>query len=179
MRYVVLLRGVNAGGNRRVPKQEFQAVLEKLGFRDVIIYINSGNAIFTSDNAVDENKVQSALEEHFGFTIPTLLISGEKIVEIANSIPHDWANDAPRPDKSGQKSDVIYLFDEINTPDILSRIGYKPGIENMIYINGAVLTNITRRNQSKGSLQKLIGTDLYSYMTIRNINTARKLAELI
>ena len=50
MKYVVLLRGVNVGGTHRVPKAEFQAVLEDLGFRDVLIYINSGNAVFTSDS---------------------------------------------------------------------------------------------------------------------------------
>lgn len=44
MKYIALLRGVNVGGNHRVPKVEFQAVLESLGFRDVVIYLNSGNS---------------------------------------------------------------------------------------------------------------------------------------
>lgn len=101
MRYAALLRGVNAGGNRRVPKAEFQAVLEDLGFYDVTIYINSGNAVFTSDNAVDPAVVQSALEKHFNFPIPTLILSGDKVREIASAIPSDWTNDTLRPDKSG------------------------------------------------------------------------------
>ncbi|MNT71868.1 hypothetical protein D3C72_2104060 [compost metagenome] len=50
MKYVALLRGVNVGGSHRVPKAEFRSVLEGLGFQDVEIYINSGNAIFTSDH---------------------------------------------------------------------------------------------------------------------------------
>lgn len=178
MRYVALLRGVNVGGKNRVPKQDFQTVLEGLGFRDVVIYLNSGNAVFTSDDVVESRDVQTALEEYFGFAIPTLLLPGDKVQKIAETIPLDWTNDAPRPDKSGQKSDVLYLFDEINTPNILDDIGYKSDIEKMIYVDGAVITNVSRANQSKGSLQKLIGTELYSHMTIRNINTARKLAEL-
>ena len=76
MRYVVLLRGVNVGGNHRVPKAEFQQVLESLGFRDVIVYINSGNAVFTSDHQPQASEVQVALERHFGFSIPTLVLSG-------------------------------------------------------------------------------------------------------
>ncbi|HMS92904.1 MAG TPA: DUF1697 domain-containing protein [Candidatus Saccharibacteria bacterium] len=179
MRYVALLRGVNAGGNRRVPKAEFQAVLEGLGFRDVLVYINSGNAVFTSDGAAVSSDVQAALEGRFGFAIPTLVLRGEKVQEIAAAIPPDWTNDAPKPDKSGQKSDVLYLFDEINTPDILERLGYNPDIETMYYVDGAVIANITRANQMKGSLQKIIGTKLYANMTVRNVNTARKLAELI
>jgi uncharacterized protein (DUF1697 family) len=178
MLYVALLRGVNAGGNRRVPKADFQAVLEKLSFRNVKIYLNSGNAVFTCDTIVDSSVVQSALERFFGFTIPTLILAGDKVQKIAKMIPADWTNDTPHPDKSGQKSDIFYLFDEINDPTILDKIGYNSDIEKMIYTDGAVIANISRANQSKGSLQKLIGTSLYSKVTVRNVNTARKLAEL-
>jgi uncharacterized protein (DUF1697 family) len=179
MRYVVLLRGVNVGGHKRVPKAEFKAVLERLGFSDISIYINSGNAVFTSKRAVTSRNVQVALEDHFGFTIPTLVLSGEQVKKIAAAIPPEWTNDPPKPDKSGQKSDVLYLFDEMNTPDVLERLGHKPEIETMIYVDGAVLTNIARANQLKGSLQKLIGSSMYGYVTIRNITTAKKLAELV
>ena len=180
MRYVALLRGVNAGGNRRVPKAEFQKVLEDLGFRDVVIYINSGNAVFTSDEEPKAHDVQTGLETHFGFTIPTLVLPGKKIRAIAAAIPSEWTNDAPSPDKTGHKSDVLYLFDDVNAPDIIERLGHKPEIETMIYVDGAVITSVTRANQSHGSLQKLVSRDkkLYGLVTIRNINTAKKLAEL-
>lgn len=179
MKYVALLRGVNVGGNNRVPKAEFQAVLEGLGFRDVLIYINSGNAVFSSDTAPVANKVQAALETHFGFTIPTLVLSAEKIQAIAVAIPDDWTNDSPKPDKSGQKSDVLYLFEDANVPDIIEKLGHKPEVEKMLYVDGAVVTNVSRVNQSRGSLQKLAGTPLYRQVTIRNITTAKKLAELV
>ena len=179
MRYVVLLRGVNVGGNHRVPKAEFQQVLESLGFRDVIVYINSGNAVFTSDHKPQASEVQVALERHFGFSIPTLVLSGEKAKAIAAAIPPEWTNDSPKPDKSGQKSDVLYLFDDVNVPDVLEKLGHKPEVETMLYIDGAVLANITRANQARGSLQKLVGSKLYSQVTIRNVTTARKLAELV
>lgn len=179
MKYVVLLRGVNVGGNHRVPKEEFKQVLEGLGYRDVVIYINSGNAVFTSDGVPRVRDVQGALEKHFGFDIPTLLLSGEKIQAIAEAIPSSWTNDPPKPDKSGQKSDVLYLFSEIDTPDVLEKLGYKPDVETMIYVEGAVLANVTRLNQAKGSLQKMIGTPFYRKVTVRNIATAKKLAQLV
>ncbi len=178
MKYVVLLRGVNVGGSHKVPKTEFQKVLEGLGFEDVLIYINSGNAVFSSNQSPDAAKVQAALEGHFGFSVPTLVLSGEKIRAIAAAIPPDWTNDPIKPDKSGQKSDVMYLFDEANTPDILDKMGYRPEVENMIYLDGAVLANIARAHQSRYSLLNVIGKPLYKQMTIRNITTARKLAEL-
>ena len=179
MKYVALLRGVNVGGNHRVPKAEFRAVLESLGFQDVVIYINSGNAVFSSDREPTAREVRAALEERFIFDIPTLILPGEKVRAIAAAIPPDWTNDAPKPDKSGQKSDVLYLFDEVNTPDVLDRLGYRPDVETMIYVDGAVLANISRANQSKYSLLRIVGAPLYRQMTIRNIATAKKLAELV
>lgn len=178
MKYVVLLRGVNVGGNHRVPKQVFQKVLEDLGFRDVVTYINSGNAVFSSDTEPQTNVVQEALEAHFGFSIPTLILSGKKIQAIAAAIPANWTNDSPKPDKSGQKSDVLYLFGEANAPDILQKLGYRPEIETMVYVDGAVLANVLRVNQSRYSLLKVVGAPLYRQMTVRNIVTALKLAEL-
>lgn len=179
MKYVALLRGINVGGNHRVPKSEFQSVLEGLGFRDVVIYINSGNAIFTSDAEPKAVEVQAALEVHFGFNIPTLILPGEKIEAIAAAIPTNWTNDPPRPDKSGQKSDVLYLFDEVNSPDILEKIGYRPEVETMMYVDGAVLANVPRANQSRYSLLKVVGTPLYRQMTVRNIASAKNLAEIV
>ena len=178
-RYVALLRGVNVGGNHRVPKQDFKRLLEEAGCLDVTIYLNSGNAVFTYDGEVSNEQIQHPLESFFNFSIPTLVLGAEKIQKIAALIPPEWSNDTPQSDKSGQKSDILYLFDEINTPDIIDKMGYRPEIETMTYTDGAVLANISRKNQSKGSLQKLIGTNLYTQMTIRNINTARKLAELL
>src|SRR5690606_8872638 len=179
MRYVALLRGVNVGGKNRVPKAEFQEVLEDLGFTDVVIYINSGNAVFTSDHIVSADTVRGALETHFGFPIPTLVLSGDKIKKITATIPSHWTNDAPNPDKTGQKSDVLYLFDDANEPNVLQKIGYNPEIETMIYTDGAVLVNVLRKNQMRSSLQKITVHPVFKLMTIRNIATAKKLAELV
>lgn len=45
------------------------------------------------------------------------------------------------------KSDVVFLFDEINDNSILIQLGYKSVVEHMIYVDGAVLSMITRDNQ--------------------------------
>jgi uncharacterized protein (DUF1697 family) len=179
MKYAILLRGVNVGGNHKVPNHEFRLVLESLGFTDVTTYINSGNAVATHPHAPTRHAVQKALEEHFKFEIPTLVIPGPQIQAIAAAIPAEWTNDAPKPDKSGNKSDVLYLFEELDTPDAPERLKYNPANEQMLYVKGAVIATVTRKNQSRYSLLKVIGTGLYGYMTVRNVNTARKLAELV
>lgn len=179
MKYVALLRGINVGGNRKVAMSDLKAAFSELGFTSVSTYINSGNVIFESANKPDATQIQLALRKRFGFDIDTLILSAKEIVAIASAIPDEWTNDAPNPEKSGYKSDVLYLFDDIDTPNILEKICHRPEIENMIYMPRAVLANVSRKNQSRYSLLKLTGTPLYGRMTIRNIATAKKLAELV
>ncbi|MFZ1802011.1 MAG: hypothetical protein WAU03_03820 [Candidatus Saccharimonas aalborgensis] len=73
----------------------------------------------------------------------------------------------------------MYLFPDIDSPDVMNRIGYRPEFETIHYVPGALITNVSRQNQSKSSLLKLVGTPLYLRMTIRNVNTVRRLAELV
>ena len=78
-----------------------------------------------------------------------------------------------------KQSDVLFLFPDIDSPDIVGGIGYRPEFETIHYVSGALISNGTRENRPKSSLVKLIGTPLYRRMTIRNVTTARKLAELV
>lgn len=49
MRYVLLLRGINVGGNNRVVMKELKEQLTKVGFQHVSSYINSGNLFFETE----------------------------------------------------------------------------------------------------------------------------------
>src|SRR5688572_20096464 len=46
MTFIALLRGVNVGKAKRVPMAEFRALLAALGYANVTILLNSGNAVF-------------------------------------------------------------------------------------------------------------------------------------
>lgn len=179
MKYVALLRGINVGGNRKVPMVELKDEFKNMGFSDVVSYINSGNIIFSSDAEPDIRLIEKRLEARFEFLIDTLILTADEVTTIAHAIPSGWTNDAPNPEKSGQKSDVLYLFSDVDSPDVLDKIGYRRDVEKMTYVPRAVLANVTRKNQSRYSLLKLAGTPLYRRMTIRNITTAKKLAELV
>jgi uncharacterized protein (DUF1697 family) len=73
----------------------------------------------------------------------------------------------------------MFLWDEIDNKDILDKVVIKPDIENVLYIDGALVWNIGRENVTRGGGVKLIKTDLYRHMTVRNINTVRKLNEMM
>ncbi len=76
MTYAALLRGINVGGNKKVPMAELRALLEGLGHTGVRTYLQSGNATFTSDHGDEESlaaELSGALEKCFGFPVDVLV----------------------------------------------------------------------------------------------------------
>lgn len=174
MKYVCLLRGINVGGNHKVPMADLRHLFESRGFDNVQTYINSGNIVFDAKTTPDATELQKVMEETFGFDIPLLLVSGHDLLRIAAAAPEDWQNNLTE-----HKSDVIFLFPDADSPDILEKFGYRPEFETLLYVPGAVLSHLSRKNQTRSSLLRVIGTPLYRNMTVRNINTLRKLAEIV
>lgn len=173
MKYVALLRGINVGGNHRVPMSELKLVLESLGATNVVTYLNSGNVIFEMPRSlnISGEKIEKALKKKFGFAIPTLLKTAADVRRVAKDIPAEWQNDGK------QKTDIIYLFDSIDSKKILAQLPFNLDFVEVKYVKGALILHISDwKNYNKSRVNKIIGHSLYPYMTIRNVNTARFLA---
>jgi uncharacterized protein (DUF1697 family) len=176
MTYVALLRGINVGGNNKVEMKRLKATFERCDLTHVRTYINSGNVVFASasSDACDVAPVvEQAIEDDFGFRVMVLVFDAATISAIAAALPDDWAND------DAHKCDVMYLAPAVDSPGILDSLQAKPEFDEVVYVPGAVLWRVARRNVGRGGMLKLVGTPLYKQMTVRNCNTARKLAELV
>ena len=46
MKHVALLRGINVGGNNKLPMKDLAAIFVAAGCKDVVTYIQSGNVVF-------------------------------------------------------------------------------------------------------------------------------------
>jgi uncharacterized protein (DUF1697 family) len=175
MIYVALLRGINVGGKARVEMSRLKAVFENLGYTNVRTYINSGNVIFETSEAEQTlaNTFEQAIEQTFGFRVPVVIRTAENICELAQQLPASWKND------QDTKTDVMFLWPSIDTADILDRVIIKPDIDQVMRLPGALVWHVSRANVNKGGMLKLVGTDTYKQMTVRNCNTLLKLAELV
>lgn len=171
MNYVALLRGINVGGNHTVEMKKLKSLCESLGFENVSTYINSGNIVFEG-NGTTEN-IRKILHENisneFGFDVPTLVKSQQDMIRIAEAAPKQWVNDAT------QRTDVAYLFPEVDSEKIIDDLPIKKEFISLKYVKGALLWNIKRENINKSQLVKLISHKIYKFMTVRNVNTARYL----
>lgn len=72
---VVLLRGINVGGKRKVPMADLRRTLEAAGCTDVTTYIQSGNAVCRAEGTseVIEARLEAAIATAFGFHVDTLV----------------------------------------------------------------------------------------------------------
>lgn len=176
MKYVALLRGINVGGNNKVDMRQLKAVFEEAGMESVRTYINSGNILFESKskskNALAD-MLEKAIETTFGFNVKVLVRSQDDVKEIVATLPDTWVNDTT------MKTDIMFLWDKVASETVLQQITIKPDLDSVKYVNGTILWSVGRENITRSGMLRLIGTELYKHMTIRNCNTVRKIAGMM
>lgn len=169
MKYVLLLRGINVGGHRKVEMKRLKSLLESLGYSDVKTYLNTGNIFFqTAKKQIDiQKQIPIVLAKEFGFEIQSLVKTQDEVRKITEAIPSEWTND------SEQKSDIAYLFPEIDSVETIDLLPIKKEFVDIQYVQGALIWTVNRKNYNKSHMNKLASHKYYQLMTIRNVNTAR------
>lgn len=176
MIYLALLRGINVGGNAKVDMKKLKAACESLGFHDVTTYINSGNVIFTYPKTNAQklaSMIETVIQKDFGFAVPVVVREYAQIKRVVAALSPSWKNDG------GQKTDILFLWDAFDTQKSVELLTLTKGVDDVIYVPGAILWHIDRKDYTKSGMHKFIGTPLYKNMTARNVNTVRKLAALM
>src|SRR5580765_8250717 len=96
--YALLLRGINVGGNKRVPMADLRALITALGFDHPRTLLNSGNAVFAGPataSAVLARKFEQAIEKRFGFEVGCVVRTGPEWTALmaANPFPGESKRD--------------------------------------------------------------------------------------
>lgn len=71
---VLMLRGINIGPNRRIAMAELRALLTGAGYEDVRTYVQSGNVVVRSRQALAglEEAVRGLISDRFGLDVPVV-----------------------------------------------------------------------------------------------------------
>jgi len=88
--YLALLRGINVGGQKKIPMAELRELLSKSGLEKVQTYIQSGNVLFQSSEEEKEKLealIQNTIKSHFGFEVPILVLKPEDLQKIFDNCP--------------------------------------------------------------------------------------------
>ncbi len=97
--HISLLRGINVGGNKKIPMADLKALYESLGFRAVTTYIQSGNVVFyadTTDAPALAARIEAAIAARFGFDVTVLQRTADDLRRILDNDPFPGVEPARR-----------------------------------------------------------------------------------
>jgi uncharacterized protein (DUF1697 family) len=96
--HVALLRGINVGGRNRVAMPELRALMAGLGHTDVATYIQSGNAVFTSeetDTTRLADELGQAIASQLNVSCGVVVITRDELQQVIEDNPFP-GEDNPR-----------------------------------------------------------------------------------
>ncbi len=100
-RVAALLRGINVGGNNKVPMADLRDLLADLGCTDVTTYLQSGNAVFVPPDATRTataalaGVVESAILARLDLDIRVRLTDGAELDAVVSRNPFGKAVEDP------------------------------------------------------------------------------------
>lgn len=175
-RYVALLRGINVGGNKKVPMADLKKLLEKSGYLNVKTLLASGNVLLeTQETSVLalRKKLESLLEQKFGFTVPVIIRTLDQIRAIIQLDPFKKISVRPE-----TRLYVTFLSEK---PKTSLRIPYESPEKDcrILQVADGEVFSVFTVTKDYGSTDgmKIIEREFGKNVTTRNWNTVMKLAE--
>jgi len=177
MKMAALLKGINVGGNKRVPMAELCSLAEKVGLTQVRHYINSGNLVFDAGKLKRDSVaklLEAAIEKHFGFHVDVIVRTATQWKKYISDRPFaNAANDRPNGLHLGlsrlpSHPDLLATLESRATQgEKIKRIGDAIWID---FVKGVGKSKLT-----PAFLEKAAG----SSVTLRNWNTVLKIEEML
>jgi len=175
--FVSLFRGINVGGHHHVRMDDLKDMHEALGLKDVFPYIQSGNVVFTSDDADAarlRRHIEDGFEKKFGFRVEVIIRTSAELREIIDQNPFQ-----SQPSKESKWVVVMFLAarpDATAQEDLLKTYA---GPEELFFTGKEVYiyypNGIGRSKLSNSLMEKKLKT----VGTARNWNTILQLQKLL
>ena len=176
MKYVLLLRGINVGGKNKVSMKDLKTNIGELGYQNVVTYINSGNAIFDTDDNTETVKIKIAeMLKNVFFPIQHVIITREEYLEEVSNLPEWWNETLAR-------RDVLFHSDEVDYEKLKARINEMSLHDEIVYFGRKAVFwgKYTEKEYLRTSYHKLLMKEkFYPMLTIRNERTFKKLGEML
>lgn len=173
MRYAAFLRGINVGGNKKVPMADLRAVVERLEHTDVATLLQSGNVVFSSPRKGDvalAAELERAIAEHIGVECRVLVRSAAALQTVVR--------DNPMPDALAEPSKFHCCFLEKAPPaDRVAALEAEDFTPDELAFGDGVLYVWYRAGVHESKLAKVLDRRLGVAVTARNWNTVTKVLD--
>ncbi|MBX2869326.1 MAG: DUF1697 domain-containing protein [Acidiferrobacterales bacterium] len=166
--YVLLLKGINVGGNNKLPMKELVDILTRRGFEEIKTYIQSGNVILNSRKKPG-SAVISDIADRFGFSPDMVVLDQE---EFSASVRRN-----PFPDAVGKEVHFFYTaarprINQVKIDRLISPTEVYAVKKNVFYLYAP---DGIGRSKLAANVDSCVGGSV----TGRNLNTIRRLAQLL
>lgn len=156
--------------------KELKSCFEDLHLSNVQTYINSGNVIFETPSKSKEvlvGQCESAIEKQFGFKVVCSIIAAHELKDALDNAPSWWGKD------SGSSHNAFFVIAPQTPATIMAELGnITPEYEKIASYGSVIFWSAPRTTFGRTQFSKIVGTPAYRSITIRNINTTKKLATL-
>lgn len=176
VRMIALLRGVNVGGIT-VTSAALASTFVGEGFANVRTVLASGNVAFDAPGGAPDARdlkarIESALERAFGYDAWIVLLTRQRVAEIAEAYPFPRADEVDHP---------YVVFS--SSPDVAERLlaagrGLLLPTESLEAGDGVLYWRVPKGSTLGTPFAKLLAKPRYKpHLTTRNLRTVEKLAQ--
>ncbi|NBD23322.1 DUF1697 domain-containing protein [Paenibacillus glycinis] len=172
--YAALIRGINVGGNNKLPMAELRRELETIGLGRVQTYIQSGNIVFQSalDQATAESEIEQAILRISGIAAKVMVRTDAELDAIVAGCP--YADEA----KEEGKSVHLSVLREPLTPQQIGKLDVGISELDRYHIDGTAVYCHYPEGMRDSKLAANLGK-LGDGVTTRNWNTVLKLQAML
>ena len=177
MQYLVLLRGINVGGNNIIKMADLRACLEKHGCSEVKTYIQSGNVIINTkekDITKETARLEKLLSKEFNYQSTLVLLTKTQMQNAVDSAPKGFGKEP-----ENYRYNVIFLKEPLKSSKALEELSLNPGVDFVVAGSGLLYHSYPIAKASKSHISRISKLPLYKSITIRNWNTTTKLLALL
>ena len=177
MKYIALLRGINISGKNKISMAELKLELEKLGYKNVFTYLNSGNVIFDANKSKEEltKEIYLMIKEKFNLDIPIYVTTALELENIINNSPTWWGTD-----NKDIYDNIIFVISPTTVEEVHKVVGEaSKNIDKLQNFNNVIFWSFDLKNYRKSNWWvKTASTSIKDKITIRTANTIKKVLEL-
>lgn len=174
-RYVALLRGINVGGNKKVPMALLREMFSEMGLENPKTLLNSGNVVFESkekNEAQLVEKLEQQIEKTFAFQVSVMV---RAIEEIENIIHLD-----PFKKIEVDKDTRLYVTFLPKNPENELKLPYVSAEKDfqILQKNGREVFSVLKLKTAKSvDAMAFLEKEYGKNVTTRNWNTVKKIVE--
>lgn len=172
--FIILFRGINVGGHKKMPMKTLKTALESLGYIDVETYIQSGNVVLKSSDSLSkiETDIANVVKETFGFDCGIHVLNRDDFSAIMEANPFKEATQIPK------TLHVYFLKTPAINPDHEDLGALKKDDEAYLLTDAALYLH-TPSGLGVSKIAEKIEKILKVTATARNWNTITALSQMV